>query len=131
MTNKILAQATSELIIENPSDTSAILDRLRILIATKYRGISWQKFAQALLEQIAQHEDIDRFTVSSATPLSDNQKQALMDKLGKDNDYSWRVNEHLLGGLVLTRKDEELDLSLKKKLQLIANSLKDNHSLSQ
>ncbi len=112
MTTKLLAQATVELILESPDKTEAIIDRVKKLVTQKYRKIKWNNLAEKITNMVARGNKITRYTVVSATPLDDNQKQDIENKLQGKTDISWKVDANILGGLIIKTHDRELDNSL-------------------
>jgi F-type H+-transporting ATPase subunit delta len=69
---------------------------------------------------------VRRFGVTSATPLSDEQRQRLRDHLGASNGQvilTERVDASLLGGLVVQQEDIIRDYSVKARLESLRDRL--------
>ena len=116
MTQKLLAQATTELILENPEKTEVILDRVKILVAQKYRKIKWSSLAEKIANMVAQESKITRYTVTSSTPLDSDEKKDIENKLEGKCDITWKVDANILGGIIIKTHDRELDNSLASRI---------------
>ncbi|MDH4316493.1 MAG: F0F1 ATP synthase subunit delta [Gammaproteobacteria bacterium] len=89
----------------------------------------------AVLPEIAAHfaalkakvENTVDVTVTSATPLSATQQQAIVkalkERLGSDVNLSTQVNEKLIGGAVIRAGDVVIDGSLRSRLESLTNAL--------
>ena len=59
-------------------------------------------------------------TITSVVPLTDDEKQRLVEKLektsGKKVAAKWEIDESILGGIVVEMDDKILDGSLKRRL---------------
>ena len=65
--------------------------------------------------------------ITSATPLSDEQRKAmagaLQEKLGRDVRVTTEIDENLIGGAVIRAGDVVIDGSLRSRLEGLANAL--------
>jgi len=89
----------------------------------------------SMLPEIADHfealqaelENTVEVTVTSASPLSDTQRQqvaaALKERLGRNVSLSTEIDENLLGGAVIRAGDVVIDGSLRSRLEGLANAL--------
>lgn len=124
MNSKLLAQATTELILENPEKTEVLLDRVKKLSAQKYKKIKWSCLAEKIANMIALKSGVTRYTVVSATPLDANQKKDIENKLQGKTDISWKVDANILGGLIIKTHDRELDDSLISRINKYKEAFK-------
>jgi F-type H+-transporting ATPase subunit delta len=89
----------------------------------------------AVLPEIAEHfealkaevENIVDVVVSSASPISDKQKdtigKALRERLGRDVSIETEIDENLIGGAVIRAGDVVIDGSLRARLEGLATAL--------
>ena len=67
--------------------------------------------------------------VVSAVPLSDDQKQrltaTLAEKSGKTVKLNTRVDESLIGGMIVKLGSQMIDSSIKSKLASLQNAMKE------
>ena len=79
---------------------------------------------EALKAEIENKVDV---TVTSASPISDEQKQkigkALKERLGRDVSIDTEIDENLIGGAVIKAGDVVIDGSLRARLEGLANAL--------
>ena len=88
-----------------------------------------------VLPEIAEHfdrlkaevENVVDVTVTSASPISDKQKdtigKALRERLGRDVSIETEIDENLIGGAVIKAGDVVIDGSLRSRLEGLANAL--------
>jgi len=82
----------------------------------------------ALLEQrVARRTDIMVAQVTSAVPLTDQEKQALAGQLatrvGKELAFDYRVDPEIVGGVVVRVGDQVIDGSVRRRLQILQEQL--------
>ncbi len=123
MTVKILAQAISELIQENPSKSGEIMDSAQKLAREKYKNIDIARLNNEVIDQVALKNGIERYEVISATELTDTHKQDLERQLGGKSDITYRINTDIIGGIVIKSRDKQLDNSLKTKIKKYKDSI--------
>lgn len=79
---------------------------------------------EALKAQVENSVDV---TVTSASPISDEQRariaSALRSKLGREVRIETEINENLIGGAVIRAGDVVIDGSLRARLEGLANAL--------
>jgi F-type H+-transporting ATPase subunit delta len=75
----------------------------------------------------AQTENMVDVVVTSASPISDKQKEtigkALRERLGRDVSIETEIDENLIGGAVIKAGDVVIDGSLRARLEGLANAL--------
>jgi F-type H+-transporting ATPase subunit delta len=79
--------------------------------------------------EILEYKKIGTATVTTAKPLDEKTKAAVVDKLLKTTDYKdfnmiYKVDESLIGGMVIRIKDRVIDSSIKTKLDEMTKDLK-------
>ena len=76
------------------------------------------------------YNDVQKVTVKSARPLSDEQRNrltgTLSEKFGKNIRLKEEVHPSLIGGMVIITKGKILDLSVQTKLDSLKRKLKEN-----
>ena len=124
MTIKLLAQATAGILIDEPARSEAILESLRALVRVKYPKIKWSVLVEAIIERMAQHNNIDRIKITSAEPLTAIQIDTIISQLDVSNpDIATKVDPTLIAGLIIKKSDQILDLSAKGKLDALAQAV--------
>ncbi len=90
-----------------------------IIVAKKREGIL-ADIADAFIDAYKAHQNITSATVTTAVPLSKEQKAAVVKSLqteGRDAiDLKETVNEEIIGGMILRVGDKQIDESIKRKL---------------
>jgi F-type H+-transporting ATPase subunit delta len=75
----------------------------------------------------AQTENMVDVVVTSASPITDKQKdsigKALRERLGRDVSIETEIDENLIGGAVIKAGDVVIDGSLRARLEGLANAL--------
>ena len=99
---------------------------LKLLLENRRTGV---------LPEIAEHfealkaevENMVDVVVTSATPISDKQKdtigKALRERLGRDVSIETEIDENLIGGAVIKAGDVVIDGSLRARLEGLATAL--------
>lgn len=84
--------------------------------------------AKAYRALLARERGARQVEIVSARPLSDSEKSAIVDSLGKSLgakvDAETRVDENLIGGFVVRVGSRQFDASLKSKLDALRLALK-------
>jgi F-type H+-transporting ATPase subunit delta len=80
------------------------------------------------IAQGKEHKQIGMATVTSALPLTEEQKKHVVDKLlattkYKDIEIDYQVDKSLIGGMVIRIGDRVVDGSIKTKLQRLTEEL--------
>lgn len=100
-----------------------ILNFLKIL-AEKGRWAEFNQIIQAYKNNLDDINGIKRVTITSAIDLSEDYKQkittALNEKLQKNVQSVWQIDENIIGGLVIKIDDDVIDTSIKTKLENIS-----------
>lgn len=131
MNAKLLSQATSQLIIENPNETEAILGRLEKLVKTRYPSIKFTALVKSITGTVAQQFGIKQVEIVTAGKIPPEQLIALMDTLGENIDISAKTQPNILGGIILKKDGKQLDMSLKNKLNNLRQSLRNVEELHE
>jgi hypothetical protein len=129
MTAKILAQATSSAIMENPQKLDEILAYLKSKILPRYKTIKWSKLIHLVIDDIASRQGIEQYKVISATDLDNQTNSKLQEELGSGSIIYKSQNANILGGLIIKGKTRQLDLSIERKLNLIKQNLSSGDEL--
>ncbi len=119
---KAVSLVSGELGLENmASNFLGVLAQNRRLDSLNSVLVSFKKI-------VADHKGEVTADVVSANPLTDNQTRALKKSLkatmGKDVNFDARVDESLLGGLIVKIGSRMVDSSLKSKLENLKVSMK-------
>lgn len=80
------------------------------------------------IDRVKEYKKIGRVTVTSAVPLSDEQKARVEKKILETTQYvdleiDYRVDESLLGGLVIRIGDRVVDSSIRSQLENMKRDL--------
>jgi F-type H+-transporting ATPase subunit delta len=99
------------------------------LMASKRRLFVLPQLVIALRELIARERGEVSAEVTSATALSEAQQQKLTEtlkgKLGSDIKLNTRVDESLIGGLIVKVGSKMIDTSIRSKLAALQNTMKE------
>jgi len=102
---------------------------ISIILSKKREGIL-PDIANSFIEAYKIHNNITTASVTTAVPLTKDQKTviiALIKKQGKSNvELQEVVNEEVIGGMVLRIGDKQIDESIKKKLTNLEMEFDDN-----
>lgn len=108
---------------------SALLGNTLRLMASKRRLFVVPQLLTALREQIALEKGEVSADVTSAVALSAAQKkkltETLRERVGSDIKLNTRVDEALIGGLVVTVGSKMIDTSIRSKLAALQNTMKE------
>ena len=103
-----------------------ILNFLKILIDKK----RFQEFSQiraAYINKLNKNNNIQPVSVTSAVELTDEQKKNIIgkleEKLKKQVQPHWNIDENIIAGLVVKINDDVIDTSLKNKINKISKEL--------
>jgi len=99
------------------------------LMASKRRLFVLRDLARQLREMIARERGEVTAEVTSASELSDAQRdqlsQALKEAVGRDVNINLSVDESLIGGLVVKVGSKMIDTSIRSRLDSLQNSMKE------
>lgn len=108
---------------------SAPLSNTLALMAQNRRLFTLPQFVSRLQALIADERGEVTADVVSAAPLSDEQKQrltaTLAEKSGKTVKLNARVDESLIGGMIVKLGSQMIDSSVKSKLASLQNVMKE------
>ncbi len=103
-----------------------IVNFLKILIEKK-RFAEFSKIYAAYVNRLNKINNIQPVTVTSAIALTDEQKKGiaakLEEKLKKQVQPRWNVDNGIIAGLVIKINDDVIDTSLKNKIDKISKDL--------
>ena len=110
---------------------SVITSAFNDLLAKKGRESSLPEIAFAFIEQYKQLKEIHTVTLTTATPVSDQVKQEIIDKVSsqsgmKNIELTTAVNEDLIGGFVLQIGNTLIDASISYDLNQIRKQFLNN-----
>jgi len=103
---------------------------VRLLIA-KGRESNLPEIITSFISQYKQHKNIHPVKLTTATPINENLKKAIIDQIKKTSDMQnieleTVVNEDLIGGFVLESGDKLIDASIAFDLRQIARQFENN-----
>lgn len=98
------------------------------LITVKNRYSDLTAILEYFIEKVKEHKKIGLAYVTCALELSDEQKEALVQKLITMTHYEqidviYTVDKALIGGLVIRIKDQIIDSSIQTKLKVMSKNL--------
>lgn len=110
------------------SDVTISFNRL---LLSKEREAFLPEIANAFIEQYKTYKGIQTVKLTTATPVSEEVKRTLVDKLKaerniRDIDLHTEVNESLIGGFILEIGDELVDASVAFELNNIRKRFQNN-----
>jgi len=103
---------------------------IRLLIA-KGRENNLAEIITSFISQYKEHKNIYPVKLTTATPINENLKKAIIDQIKKTSDMQnieleAVVNEDLIGGFVLEAGDKLVDASIAYDLKQIARQFENN-----
>ena len=121
-TAAVIALAKAMGLSENTRNTLA-------LMASKHRLFVLPELLEALRGMIANEKNEVTAEITSAATLSDDQSTALTgllkSRFGKDIKLNTKVDETLIGGLVVRVGSKMIDTSIRAKLANLQNAMKE------
>jgi F-type H+-transporting ATPase subunit delta len=103
-----------------------VLNFLKIVM-DKQRGKEIEAITKAYEERVYKHKGIEKATVVSAVPISDENMKAITEKLekltGKSIEMTSRIDKTILGGVMVRVGDRVIDGSLKSRLENVKDDL--------
>lgn len=103
-----------------------ILNFLKILIDKK-RFTEFSKIYAAYINKLNKINNIQPVTITSAVDLTDEQKRnitrKLEEKLNKQIQPDWNIDNDIIAGLVVKINDDVIDTSIKNKINKISKEL--------
>ncbi|MGN0161163.1 MAG: ATP synthase F1 subunit delta [Lachnospiraceae bacterium] len=117
-------------VIENifKESVSGDMTGFLVLIVNKGRHNEIQNILTYFIDRVKEYKRIGVAHVTTARELSDAQKKAVWDKLLATTTYlsfemDYKVDESLIGGMVIRIKDRVIDSSIKTKLSELSKDL--------
>jgi F-type H+-transporting ATPase subunit delta len=103
---------------------------VRLLVA-KGRESTLPEIIPAFIEQYKKYKNIYTVTLATASPVSDDLKNAIIDQIRKTSqmqniELEATVNEDLIGGFVLQAGDKLIDTSIAYDLKQIKRQFENN-----
>jgi F-type H+-transporting ATPase subunit delta len=97
------------------------------LLVSKGRESNLPEIADAVIEQYKVINNIKTVKLTTATPIDDNARQAIINKIGHEKiDLETVVDEKLIGGFVLQTGDQLMDASIAYDLKAIQKQFMNN-----
>lgn len=99
-----------------------------VLVVEKDRHNEIQEILTYFLERVRENKKMGVAEVTSAVPLSEEQKNQIKDKLLETTEYVnyemyFHVDESIIGGLVIRVGDRVVDSSVRTRINLMAKEL--------
>ena len=99
-----------------------------VIIVTKGRYNELRGILDYFLNEVREYRKIGKATVTSATELTEDQKQKVVDKLLASTDYvefimDYKIDPSIIGGLIIRIGDRVVDSSIKSKIDLMKKEL--------
>jgi F-type H+-transporting ATPase subunit delta len=113
------------------NNISPLTDSFIGLLLKKGREMNLPEIATALIEQYKEFREIYSVKLTTATPISEEVKQAIIDKVKsqsnmKNIELTAEVDEKLIGGFVLQVGDKLVDASIIYDLNTIKKQFSNN-----
>jgi len=110
---------------------SALTTGFNALLITKGRESNLPEIVNAFIDQYKKYNNIQVIKLTTATPLSDSLKAAIVDQVKKTAGFEKieleeKVNPDLIGGFVLQVGDQLVDASIAYDLRAIAKQFENN-----
>lgn len=125
VSNEEKIQTIEEIFRDRFSDTTV---GFLVIIVTKGRYNELNAILDYFLEEVREYHNIGRATVTSATELTEEQKQKVVNKLLASTSYvefimDYKVDPSIIGGLIIRIGDRVVDSSIKSKIELMKKDL--------
>ena len=103
---------------------------LMTLMVKKKKKKDMQKVFDYFVELVREEKKIGKADVTTAVPLSADQKVQVEGKLLETTEYesfevNYRVDKSLIGGMIVRIKDRVIDSSIQTKLNNLSRNLRD------
>lgn len=123
MTIKLLSQAATEMIIAQPDKTDTILEKVKKLLSQRYPRLKWSEFVEKTADNIAKLKGITRIKITSAREIPEEEIMQIGSLIAPKTDITTKIDKNILGGVVIKTKDQQLDLSLRNKIDTLKQNL--------
>ena len=105
------------------------LTGLLVIMVSKDRQNNVVTTLEYFLDKVLEYKKIGIAYVSTAKPLTETQKKAVVSKLLETTDYvdfqmNYSIDESLIGGMVIRIGDRVVDSSIKHKIEELAKDLR-------
>jgi F-type H+-transporting ATPase subunit delta len=91
-----------------------------VIITNKNRESILPAIAKQFINLYTEHKGIQKAEITSASPLTDDQKKSVTkivkDYTGKEVELTEHIDESLIGGFILRVGDQQIDDSIRRKL---------------
>jgi F-type H+-transporting ATPase subunit delta len=91
-----------------------------VIITNKNRESILPAIAKQFINLYSEHKGIQKAEITSASPLTDDQKKSVTkivkDYTGKEVQLTEHIDESLIGGFILRVGDQQIDDSIRRKL---------------
>lgn len=110
---------------------SDITNRFIVLLVTKNRESNLPEITEAFISAYKEHKNIHTIQLTTATPVSENVKKAIISQVKKSAGYDnvevvEKINPDIIGGFVLQVGDQLVDASVAYDLKAIAKQFDNN-----
>lgn len=111
---------------------SELSDAFIHLLVKKGREANLPEIAEAFIDQYNAMKGIHKVKLTTATPVSDEVKNAMISKINKEAGFDkiemeTKVDESLIGGFVLEFDNNLVDASILRDLKDIQKQFNENH----
>ena len=99
-----------------------------VIVVTKGRYNELDSILEYFLDEVREYRKIGKASVTSATALTDEQKQKVEAKLLASTNYvefimDYQIDPSIIGGLIIRIGDRIVDSSIKSKIDLMKKDL--------
>lgn len=99
-----------------------------VIVVTKSRYNELSAMIDYFLDTVREYRKIGKASVTSATELTDEQKQKVEAKLLELTDYvefimDYKIDTSIIGGLIIRIGDRVVDSSIRSKIELMKKDL--------
>lgn len=129
LANPVMKESAKKAVLQQiVRDSHPYLVNFLMLVVDKRRTIFLEKICEQYLEQLRKLKNIALAEVTSATELSEQQRQAVTDKVkgltgAQSVELKAKVDPELIGGVVIKVGSQVFDASLKGQLRRIGFNL--------
>lgn len=121
-------QIVAEILKNNVGEITALFARL---LVSKGRESNLPEIITAFIEQYKKYKNIYTIKLTTAYPISEDLKNAIIDQIRKTSDMQnieleTSVKESLIGGFVLEAGDKLIDASIAYDLKQISRQFENN-----
>jgi F-type H+-transporting ATPase subunit delta len=108
-----------------------LTDSFITLLIRKTRESVLPEISTAFISQYKQHKNIHTVSLTTAVPISDTVRKAIIEQVKKSSGHETieldeKVDENIIGGIVLQMGDKLVDASISYELKKIARQFDNN-----